>query len=305
MEPPLILLIGKNGQVGWELRRALAPMARLASVDYPEIDLGSSDSIHRCVKEVNPRVIINAAAYTAVDKAESEPGAAMRVNGLGPGILAEAAAKKRALLVHYSTDYIFDGNLQRPYLETDSPNPISAYGRSKLAGDEAVRAVGGAHLIFRLCWVYGLRGSNFLLTLQRLARERDRLRVVNDQFGCPTWSRLIAQATALALQQTLAAQDPLPLLGTYHLAAAGVATWHDFASAIVRLMPAAERKCTEVEPIPTSEYPLPARRPARSVLDCSKLERVFGLRLPPWNESLQQALEPDSNPQSPAPAPNL
>ena len=189
MSLPHILLVGKIGQVGWELRRTLAPLARVTCVDFPEIDLTSGDSIRQWVRDTRPNIVINAAAYTAVDKAESEPDKAMSINGVAPGILAEEAKKLGALLVHYSTDYVFDGAKTVPYVETDPPNPLGVYGRSKLAGDEAVRAVSGAHLIFRLCWVYGARGQNFMLTMMRLARERETLRVVGDQTGCPTWSR--------------------------------------------------------------------------------------------------------------------
>ncbi len=290
-ELPRILLIGKVGQVGWELRRTLAPMAQITCVDFPEIDLTSTDSTRRWVQESRPNIIINAAAYTAVDKAESEPAKAMQINGVAPGVLAEEAKKVGALLVHYSTDYVFDGAKTTPYLETDGPNPLGAYGRSKLAGDEAVRAVGGAHLIFRLCWVYGARGQNFMLTIMRLTREREKLRVVADQVGCPTWSRMIAEATALALKKAVAADDWAALAGTYHLASSGVTSWHGFAQAIVNLMPAAGKKCAVVEPIPTREYPLPAKRPPNSVLACDKLERVFGLRLPSWEQSLKQVME--------------
>jgi len=288
---PRILLIGKIGQVGWELRRTLAPLAQIICVDFPEIDLTSGDSIRRWVRDSRPNVVINAAAYTAVDKAESEPDLAMKINGTGPAILAEEAKKSGTLMVHYSTDYVFDGAKKDPYVETDPPNPLGAYGRSKLAGDEAVRAGGGEHLIFRLCWVYGARGQNFMLTMMRLAREREKLRVVNDQTGCPTWSRLIAETTALALKQMLGARDPSAFTGTYHLAASGATSWHGFAEAIVDLMPAEGRKCVMVEPIPTSEYPTPAKRPSRSVLSCEKLRRTFGLHLPPWDESLKQVLE--------------
>src|ERR1022692_1084569 len=195
MATPSILLIGKVGQVGWELRCTLAPMARVTCVDYPDIDLSSGDSVRRWVRETRPDVIINAAAYTAVDKAESELDKVMKINGVAPGILAEEAKKLGALLVHYSTDYVFDGAKTEPYVETDAPNPLGVYGRTKLAGDEAVRAVGGAHLIFRLCWVYGTRGRNFMLTMMRLARERETLRVVSDQVGCPPWSRMICEKT--------------------------------------------------------------------------------------------------------------
>ena len=292
MATPSILLIGKVGQVGWELRCTLAPMARVTCVDYPDIDLSSGDSVRRWVRETRPDVIINAAAYTAVDKAESELDKVMKINGVAPGILAEEAKKLGALLVHYSTDYVFDGAKTEPYVETDSPNPLGVYGRSKLAGDEAVRAVGGAHLIFRLCWVYGARGQNFMLTIMRLAREREKLRVVADQVGCPTWSRMIAQTTALALKQTVAARDFGAFTGTYHLASSGATSWQGFAQAIVNRMPAEGKKCSVVEAISTPEYPTPAKRPAYSVLACEKLERSFGLRLPHWEESLKQVLEP-------------
>jgi len=291
MEPPRILLIGKIGQVGWELRRTLAPLGRITCVDFPEIDLTRDDSIRRWVREIRPNIVINAAAYTAVDKAESEPDKAMKINGVAPGILADEAKQLGALLVHYSTDYVFDGAKIEPYVEGGAPNPLGAYGRTKQAGDEAVRAIGGAHLIFRLCWVYGARGQNFMLTMMRLAREREKLRVVGDQVGCPTWSRMIAETTTLALKQAVAAGDLDAFTGTYHLAASGITSWHGFADAIVKLMPAEGRKCVQVEAISTAEYPTPTKRPAYSVLACGKLERTFGLRLPHWEESLKQVLE--------------
>jgi dTDP-4-dehydrorhamnose reductase len=236
-------------------------------------------------------VIINAAAYTAVDKAETDEQRCLQINGIAPGILAEEAKKAGALLVHYSTDYVFDGAKGTPYVEEDVPNPMSAYGRSKLAGDQSVRQVDGSHLVFRLCWVYGGRGQNFMLTMMRLAREREKLRVVSDQIGCPTWSRLIAETTSLALKQVLAAREPGTFSGVYHLAAGGQTSWHGFAEAIIGSMPDSENKCKTVEPIPTSEYPLPARRPAYSVLSCEKLRRTFGLKLPDWRDSLGQVLE--------------
>ena len=291
MELPRILLIGKIGQVGWELRRTLAPMAEIVCVDFPEIDLTSGDSLRKWVRDTRPRIVVNAAAYTAVDKAESEPELAMKLNGRAPGILAEEAKKSGALLVHYSTDYVFDGSKTTPCVESDPTNPLGAYGRTKLAGDEAVRAAGGAHLIFRLCWVYGARGQNFMLTMMRLAREREKLRVVSDQMGCPTWSRMIAEATAQALRQTLAASDPGAFTGTYHMACSGVTSWHGFAQAIVNLMPGEGKKCRSVEAIPTAEYPTAVRRPAYTALSCEKLKRTFGLHLPHWEESLKQVLE--------------
>lgn len=291
MNPPNILVIGKIGQVGWELRRTLAPLGRLVCVDYPEVDLTDGTSIRKWVRDAAPAVVVNAAAYTAVDKAETEPDRCRQINAVAPGILAEEAKKLGALLVHYSTDYVFDGTKRTPYIEEDAPNPLGVYGRSKLAGDQAVQQAGGRHLIFRLCWVYGARGQNFLLTIMRLAREREKLRVVGDQAGCPTWSRMIAETTALALKQALAASEPGALTGVYHLAASGQTTWHGFTQAIVDLMPPENRKCQVVEAITTPEYPTPARRPAYSVLSCEKLKRTFGLQLPEWKQSLEQVLE--------------
>ncbi len=291
MNSPVILIIGKIGQVGWELRRTLAPLGRMTAVDFPEIDLTQGDSIRRCVRQVRPSVVVNAAGFTAVDKAETDTVKCDAINGAAPGILAEEAKAAGALLVHYSTDYVYDGTKSMPYVEDDTPNPLGAYGRSKLAGDCSVQQVDGDHLIFRLCWVYGARGQNFMLTMMRLAREREALRVVRDQVGCPTWSRMIAEGTALCLKQALAAPDRRSLRGIYHLAASGQTSWHGFAEAIVRLMPAEGRKCSRVEAITTAEYPLPAKRPPYSVLSCQKLKRVFGLELPDWEESLQHVLE--------------
>jgi dTDP-4-dehydrorhamnose reductase len=291
MNRPILLIIGKNGQVGWELRRTVAALGQAVAVDYPEIDLTQEDSIRHWVTQTRPTVIINAAAFTAVDKAETETDRCQKINGAAPGILAREAARSGALLVHYSTDYVYDGSKSSPYVETDAPNPLGAYGRSKLAGDLAILESGAKHLIFRLCWVYGARGQNFMLTMMRLARERETLRVVQDQVGCPTWSRLIAETTALSLKQALAAADPAALNGVYHLAASGQTSWHGFAEAIISRMAPDEKKCQAVQPIATTEYPLPARRPAFSVLSCEKLLRTFGLRLPDWQESLGQVLE--------------
>jgi dTDP-4-dehydrorhamnose reductase len=288
--PPRVLLVGRDGQIGWELRRCLAPCASVVAIDLPEIDLTQPGSIRKWVADCRPEVIINAAAHTAVDQAESEPDRCMAINGVAPGILAEEAARHGAWMIHYSTDYVFDGRASSPYLESDPPNPLNAYGRSKLAGDAAVQSACGRHLILRLCWVYGWRGQNFLLTMQRLARERDHIKVVSDQLGCPTWSRLVAEATAFALRQVLATRDS-SLSGLYHLCSSSHTSWHGFASAIIRGMPPKERTCTRVLPIPTAEYPTRATRPVWSVLSCAKLERVFGLRLPGWEEGLGLALE--------------
>jgi dTDP-4-dehydrorhamnose reductase len=291
MSLPTILLFGKVGQVGWELRRTLAPMSRLVCVDYPEVDFTAPDSIRRWIADAAPDIVVNAAAYTAVDKAETEAALAAKINAEAPGVMAEETARRGALLVHYSTDYVYEGTKTTPYVEDDPPNPQGAYARTKLAGDRAIQAAGGAHLIFRLCWVYGARGSNFLLTMMRLARERETLRVVADQIGCPTWSRLIAETTALALRQVRSPADARALSGIYHLCASGQTSWHGFAQAIIDLMPADEKKCRTVQAITTAEYPTPTKRPAYSVMSCAKLERTFGLRLPDWHESLRQVLE--------------
>jgi len=288
---PKILIIGQVGQVGWELRRTVAPLGDLVTVDFPQINLTDGASIRQWVRDTAPDVVINAAAYTAVDKAETESERCHQINAVAPGILAEETKKIGGLLVHYSTDYVYDGTKTTPYREDDVPNPLGAYGRSKLAGDRAIEQVDGHHLVFRLCWVYGARGQNFMLTMMRLARERERLRVVNDQVGCPTWSRMIAETTALALKHALAQGDWAAFKGTYHLAASGQTSWHGFATAIINSMPAEGKRCQAVEPIPSAEYPTPTRRPAYSVLGCDKLQRVFGLRLPDWEDSLHSVLD--------------
>jgi dTDP-4-dehydrorhamnose reductase len=291
MDLPKILLLGKNGQVGWELQRTLAPLGQVWGLDYPEIDFAEGATLRKLVLEHKPQIVVNACAYTAVDKAESEPERAMLINGRAPGVLAEAAKQTGALLVHYSTDYVYDGTKRTPYVETDATNPLSAYGRTKLAGDQAIQQVGCDHLIFRLCWVYGVRGQNFMLTMMRLARERETLRVVADQIGSPTWSRMIAEGTALALKQTVGASDVAAFNGVYHLRAGGETNWHEFASRIIELMPPAERKCKAVEAITTADYPTPAKRPAYSVMSCDKLRRIFGIKLPDWEQSLRQVLD--------------
>ncbi len=291
MDLPQLLVIGKNGQVGWELCRILAPLGSVRAVDYPEIDFANEAGLRQLVRETRPAAIFNAAAYTAVDKAESDEAACAQANTRAPQILAEEACAAGALLVHFSTDYVHDGTKPVPYVESDTTNPLSAYGRTKLAGDLAVQASGCDHLIFRLCWVYGTRGKNFLLTMQKLAREREQLRVVSDQFGAPTWSRMIAQATAYAARQALAATDRAALNGVYHLCAGGRTSWHGFTEAIVRRVPEDARKCRVVEAIPTSAYPTPARRPANSAMNTDKLFKTFGLRLPAWETSLEQAID--------------
>lgn len=287
-----ILLTGASGQVGWELRRTLAPLGEVTALDSRGLDLADPAAIRARVREIGPKLIVNPAAYTAVDKAESEPERARSVNAVAPGILAEEARRCGAVLVHYSTDYVYDGGKAGAYLEDDPTGPLCVYGATKLAGEEAIRASGVRHLIFRTSWVYGLRGGNFLLTMQRLMRERPELKIVDDQIGAPTWSRQIAEATALALAQVFSpargADKPEPW-GTYHLTCAGETSWYGFASAIAELTPLENRP--RLTPIPTSSYPAPARRPANSRLDNGKLARTFGIRLPHWHEALKLCLD--------------
>lgn len=289
-----ILLTGANGQVGWELRRSLAPLGEIVAADRSSVDLASPDSIRRAIRDTRPDVIVNAAAYTAVDKAESEPETAMQVNAVAPGIIAEEAARCGALVVHYSTDYVFDGSKPAPYLEDDPPSPINVYGRTKLAGEAAVRAGAGPYLIFRTSWVYAARGSNFLRTMLRLAAERSELRIVSDQVGAPTWARSIAELTAGALGAGGAGPGPArERSGVYHLTAAGSVSWFEFARAIFAA--AGDRRpgfrAPSVIPIPASQYPLPARRPSNSRLDNAKLAAAFNLTPPGWDVMLAQCLQ--------------
>ena len=288
-----ILLTGKNGQVGWELQRALAPLGEVIALGRERMDLSSPDVICAAIRDARPEVIVNAAAYTAVDRAETEQDLALRINGAAPGIMAEEAKRAGALLVHYSTDYVFDGAKDGWYVEGDRPNPLNAYGRSKLAGEEAIRGSGCHHLIFRTSWVYAARGSNFARTMLRLAGERPELRVVDDQVGAPTWARSIAEWTARALgtgQEGLAAARERS--GLYHMTAAGAVSWHGFARALfeeaARQLPGF--RAPALVPIPASQYPLPARRPANSRLSCARFTGAFGLTQPPWEEALRASL---------------
>ena len=279
-----ILLTGANGQVGWELQRTLACLGQVRACGREQLDLGNADSIVAIVRDTRPDIIVNAAAYTAVDKAETEPELALALNSKAPGILAAEAKKLGALLVHYSTDYVFDGAKTSAYSEDDPTNPLSVYGRSKLAGEQAIQAENPAHLILRTSWVYSARGRNFLLTMLRLAREKEELRVVADQIGAPTWCRMIAEASALIL-----ARHPINALrersGVYHLSAAGEISWHGFAEAIfanARLI-----KMPRVIPISSAEYPLPARRPLNSLLSNHKLAATFNIQPPDILSSLR------------------
>jgi dTDP-4-dehydrorhamnose reductase len=271
-----ILLTGADGQVGWELRRTLAPLGEVQALRRAELDLGDADAIRRVVRAANPDTIVNAAAYTAVDRAESERDAAFAVNATAPGVLAEAAKKGSALFVHYSTDYVFDGTKPAPYVEEDTPNPINVYGASKLEGERVIAASGCRYLILRTSWVYGPRGSNFMLTMLRLAKERPELRVVDDQVGAPTSSLEIARATA-----TLLAKGAL---GLYHMTATGETSWCNFARAIL----ARAGLATPVVAIRTEDYPTPARRPRNSRLDCGRLHKDHGVALAPWEDALAE-----------------
>jgi dTDP-4-dehydrorhamnose reductase len=290
-----ILLLGKNGQVGWELQRSLAPLGELVAPgrNDPGLcgDLSNLEGLARTVQTVRPDVIVNAAAHTAVDRAESEPELAHTLNALAPGVLAQQAAKLGAWLVHYSTDYVFDGSGSRPWAETDTPAPLSVYGRTKLEGERLIQAACPQHLIFRTSWVYAARGGNFAKTMLRLVQERERLTVINDQFGAPTGAELIADITAHALRQCL--RQPQDA-GLYHLAAGGETSWHGYANQVLahaRLIDSAIKiKAIEVAPVATSAFPTAARRPLNSRLDCQKLQTAFGLALPNWAHGVERMM---------------
>lgn len=275
-----LLLTGSSGQVGSALLRTLPVLGQVIARSRPALDLANPDSIRQAVREAKADVIVNAAAYTAVDQAEKEEALAMAVNRDGPSILAEEAARRGALLVHFSTDYVFDGERRSPYEETDATNPLNTYGRSKLAGERAIQRSGCRHLIFRTSWVYSNTGKNFLLTMLRLAREKKELRVVDDQHGAPTSARMLADAVPAAIEAVL--RDP-GLAGVYHMTAQGSTTWCGFARAIVGTR-------ATVVPIRSDEYPTPARRPSNSVLDNAKLEKTFGILLPSWEAGLSGVL---------------
>jgi dTDP-4-dehydrorhamnose reductase len=275
-------LTGAKGQIGYELQRTCAPLGEVTACEKADFELADPDSIRRVVRDVRPNVIVNAAAYTAVDQAESEPALATAVNATAPGILAEEAKRLGASIVHYSTDYVFDGEKAGAYVEGDKPNPLSVYGRTKLAGEKAVAAAGAPYLVFRTSWIYGNRGRNFVLTMERLARERTELRVVSDQHGAPTWSRLVAEATALVIARTQGRFDGAS--GLYHLTCAGRTSWHEFACAIVRQR--VPERTVRIHAIATSDYPTPARRPANSVLSCERIKQAFGIEMPSWEMAL-------------------
>lgn len=285
-----ILLTGKTGQVGWELQTALASLGRVIALDRRQMDLSKADSIRIAIREAAPDIIVNAAAYTAVDKAESEPELAMKVNGIAPGVMAEEAKRLGALLVHYSTDYVFNGTKSEPYTEDDETNPLNVYGKTKLAGERTISATGCDHLILRTSWVYSGRGTNFLLTILRLARERRELTVVDDQVSSPTWAGALAQSTADLLGKAKHLEN---ISGTYHLAAEGFTTWFILAQRIIELAQELSNERTgwaTVRPTTTAEYPLPAVRPLHSAMSKEKIKQVFGIDMPDWQSQLMTCL---------------
>lgn len=296
-----ILLLGANGQVGWELQRSLSPLGQLRPCDRSAVDLTDLDSLSRLLRSERPDIIVNAAAYTAVDRAESEVERARRVNAEAVAVLASAASDSGAWLVHYSTDYVFDGTKNGPYDEGDAPAPLSIYGRTKLEGERAITASGCRHLIFRTSWVYSARGSNFARTMLRLATEKDELNVVADQTGAPTSAELIADVTALAISRLHHDRDLADrATGTYHLVPQGVTSWHGYASFLLKQAwamgaPGLRTTPDKVLPIASADYPLAARRPANSRLAVGKLQEVFGLKLPPWQDHVVRLVREIAN----------
>lgn len=289
-----ILLLGKNGQVGWQLQRALAPLGEIVALERKDAggDLADPQGLAAAVRAAKPQVIVNAAAYTAVDKAESEPQLARLINTEAPAALAREAAASGALLVHYSTDYVFDGSGSAPWQESDATGPLNVYGATKLAGEQAIAASGCAHLTFRTSWVYAAHGDNFIKTMLRLAATRERLTVIDDQKGAPTGAELIADVTAHAISQTL--QQPAKA-GLYHLTAAGEASWFDYAQYVLALARQARPQGVKtaaggVQPIASSQYPAAARRPLNSRLDTRRLQAAFGLQMPPWQQGVTRVL---------------
>lgn len=291
-----ILILGANGQVGWELQRSLAPIGSLKAFGREAANLEDLDSLRSAIRENRPDIIVNSAAYTAVDKAESEPAKAERINTEAVALLAEESKRLGACLVHYSTDYVFDGMKSSAYTESDNPNPLSVYGSTKWQGEVVIRRSGCKHLIFRTSWVYAVRGQNFIKTMLRLATSRDEMSVVADQFGSPTHADLIADVTSLALYhyQSMNEVDQSDLYGTYHLVAAGETSWNDYARFVLEL---AEQggvmlrvNSKDVKKIPSEAYPVPAERPKNSCLNCEKLESTFNLRLPNWRHHVRRTV---------------
>lgn len=293
---PLILVTGKNGQVGWELQRSLAPLGEVITLNRSEMDLSDSDAIRKKIQEIKPDVIVNAAAYTAVDKAENEKELAMQVNGVAPGVMAEEAKRIGALLVHYSTDYVFDGSKDTAFTESDLTNPLNEYGKTKLAGEKNIQGTAVDHIILRTSWVYSSRGNNFLRTILRLAYERDELNIVADQIGSPTSARFIADVTAHILQQSLLEKSEATFRSDlYNLVSTSATSWHGFASKIVELskkhLNNREFKVENINTITTEEYPVPAPRPLNSRLSIDKVSMHFNLFMPDWEHLLKLCIQ--------------
>jgi dTDP-4-dehydrorhamnose reductase len=298
MQAQKILLFGKGGQVGWELQRSLAPLGEVVAVDFDSADFCGDFTnlvgLAETVRQVKPTIIVNAAAHTAVDKAESEPDLAHTINALAPGVIAAEAQKLGAWLVHYSTDYVFDGSGSQAWKESDTPAPLSVYGQTKLEGEQAVATNCAKHLIFRTSWVYAARGGNFAKTMLRLAKERDSLSVIDDQIGAPTGADLLADITALALQHVHLQPQQHELAGLYHLVASGSTSWHGYATLVIEQARQAgvnlKTPQNAIHKIATQAYPTPARRPFNSKLDTSKLQTAFKLHLPPWQQGVTRML---------------
>ncbi|MBH3429213.1 dTDP-4-dehydrorhamnose reductase [Pseudomonas alkylphenolica] len=286
---PRILISGQHGQVSRELQLSLRSLGTIHALDRNALDLTQPEQIRSYIRAIAPDLIINAAAHTAVDQAESEPDLAFAINAQAPGIFAEEAARLNIPLIHYSTDYVFDGNKATPYTEDDAPNPLGVYGRSKLAGEQAITAVGGQHLILRTSWIYSRHGRNFLLTMQRLLQEKPQLRVVADQIGAPTWAGTVAHSTRLLIERW---QNGLGgEWGIYHLTAQGETSWFGFAQAIADQLKVLGLPCAELLPIPSRDYPTPAQRPLNSRLDCSRLQRQWQVTQPHWQQALIDCLK--------------
>ena len=289
MTAPLkILITGQHGQVSQALQQRLQGLGELVVLGRDQLDLANAEQIRQQVRAHRPDLIINAAAHTAVDQAESEPDAAFAINAIAPGILAEEAKALGIPLIHYSTDYVFDGSKLAPYTENDTPNPLGVYGQSKLAGEQAIAAVGGKYLILRTSWVYSSHGKNFLLTMQRLLQEKPQMRIVADQIGAPTWAGTIADSTRALIERWQAGDAGE--WGVYHLTAQGETSWFGFAEAIGEQLRAEGKPCAELEAIPSSAYPTPARRPLNSRLDCSRLQQQWHVSQPQWQDALHECL---------------
>jgi dTDP-4-dehydrorhamnose reductase len=285
-----LLLLGDTGQLGWELQRTLQPLGVVAAFDYPQVDMANADSICKAIQVCQPDVIVNATAYTAVDKAESEPELVEAINGRAAGVLAEEARKLRAVLIHYSTDYVFDGKKGAAYIETDLPNPLNVYGASKLHGEQAVQQAGGDYLILRTSWVYSLRQGGFVNKVLKWARQQDTLRMVTDQVGNPTWCRMLAEVTAQVLARGI--EYTRERTGMYHLAGGGFASRFEWAKLILEFdQYRNEQKVREIMPAFTPDLPTTAQRPLFSALDCSHFQATFGLQLPDWKKALAYAME--------------